>query len=424
MKCLHGAESYWGNGTTPGWAQPPFIPGHEFLGEVVFVGKNVQGFEVGDRVTPEQIVPCNECRFCKRGQYWMCQPHQMFGYFTEFNGGMAEYVRLPMKRARVHKVPKELPMSAALLIEPFSCAKHCVDRAQIGSEDIVVLSGAGTLGLGMCTYARSRNPYKLIVLDMIDERLEKAKAFGADEAWNPGKEDVIKKIMDLTDGYGCDIYIEATGAPASVRQGMKMIRNTAFSLQGNKASLLGIGFLAALFCIMGTDLLSELFDLPNLMEDQMQGMAGTVMGALAIGVIGPVAEELVFREAILGHLLRRGTSPWLAMVASALLFGLIHLNPAQVPFAAAMGLVLAIVYYRTGNIVLTSIIHIFNNSLAVLEMNLLGDKAKTFTLTNDVLGGQTNAIVCIIVFLIVGIMLLRMFWQKTEVPVWGIKDEA
>ena len=207
-------------------------------------------------------------------------------------------------------------------------------------------------------------------------------------------------------------------------KGMKMIRNTAFSLQGNKASLLGIGFLAALFCIMGTDLLSELFDLPNLMEDQMLGMAGTVMGALAIGVIGPVAEELVFREAILGHLLRRGTSPWLAMVASALLFGLIHLNPAQVPFAAAMGLVLAIVYYRTGNIVLTSIIHIFNNSLAVLEMNLLGDKAKTFTLTNDVLGGQTNAIVCIIVSLIVGIMLLRMFWQKTEAPVWGIKDEA
>ena len=241
VKCLHGAESYWGNGTTPGWAQPPFIPGHEFLGEVVFVGKNVQGFEVGDRVTPEQIVPCNECRFCKRGQYWMCQPHQMFGYFTEFNGGMAEYVRLPMKRARVHKVPKELPMSAALLIEPFSCAKHCVDRAQIGSEDIVVLSGAGTLGLGMCTYARSRNPYKLIVLDMIDERLEKAKAFGADEAWNPGKEDVIKKIMDLTDGYGCDIYIEATGAPASVRQGMQMIRKLGrfveFSVFGAETSL-------------------------------------------------------------------------------------------------------------------------------------------------------------------------------------------
>lgn len=241
VKCLHGAESYWGDGKMPGWAQAPFIPGHEFLGEVVFVGKNVTELQVGDRVTPEQIAPCNECRFCKRGQYWMCQPHQMFGYFTEFCGGMAEYVRLPMKRARVHKVPKAMPTDSALLIEPYACAKHCVDRAQIGPEDIVVLSGAGTLGLGMTNFARDRKPYKLIVLDMIDSRLEKALEYGADEAWNPGKEDVVKKIMDMTDGYGCDIYIEATGAPASVRQGMQMIRKLGrfveFSVFGEETSL-------------------------------------------------------------------------------------------------------------------------------------------------------------------------------------------
>jgi len=241
VKCLHGAESYWGNGTAPGWAQAPFIPGHEFLGTVVFAGKNVTELQVGDRVTPEQIVPCNECRFCKRGQYWMCQPHKMFGYFTEYCGGMAEYVRLPMKHARVHKVPREMPLKSAVLIEPFACAKHCVDRAQIGPEDIVVLSGAGTLGLGMTNFAKARNPYKLIVLDMIDERLEKAKAFGADEVWNPGREDVVKKIMDMTEGYGCDIYIEATGAPASVRQGMQMIRKLGrfveFSVFGQETSL-------------------------------------------------------------------------------------------------------------------------------------------------------------------------------------------
>ena len=241
VKCLHGAESYWGNGTTPGWAQPPFIPGHEFLGHVVYVGKNVTGFQVGDRVTPEQIVPCNECRFCRKGQYWMCQPHQMFGYFTEFNGGMAEYVRLPMKRARVHKVPEDMDIKKALLIEPFACAKHCVDRAQIGSEDIVVISGAGPLGLGMTTYARSRNPAKLIVMDLKEERLAIAKNFGADEVWNPAKEDVIAKIMDMTEGYGCDIYIEATGAPPSVRQGMSMIRKLGrfveFSVFGAETSL-------------------------------------------------------------------------------------------------------------------------------------------------------------------------------------------
>ena len=89
---------------------------------------------------------------------------------------------------------------------------------------MVVISGAGTLGLGMITYARMKNPSKLISLDMADNRLEKAKEFGADITINPGREDVVQRILDMTDGYGCDIYIEATGHPSSVVQGLKMIR--------------------------------------------------------------------------------------------------------------------------------------------------------------------------------------------------------
>jgi L-iditol 2-dehydrogenase len=89
---------------------------------------------------------------------------------------------------------------------------------------VTVISGAGTLGLGMVTYARMKNPAKLIVLDMRDHRLEKAKEFGADIVWNPGKVDVVSEIMKLTGDYGCDIYIEATGHPSSVIQGMQMIR--------------------------------------------------------------------------------------------------------------------------------------------------------------------------------------------------------
>ena len=69
-----------------------------------------------------------------------------------------------------------------------------------------------------------KNPKKLIALDMMDARLEKAKEFGADLVWNPGKMDVVSAINELTDGYGCDVYIEATGHPSSVIQGMSMIR--------------------------------------------------------------------------------------------------------------------------------------------------------------------------------------------------------
>lgn len=223
LKCRHGAERFWGNENEPSWVKPPFIPGHEFLGHIVKVGKNVKGYEVGERITADQIVPCGTCKFCRSGRYWMCEPHATFGFQKENNGGMAEYVRYP-KNAVLHKVPQDMPLERALLIEPFACSKHCVDRAQIVSDDVVVISGAGTLGLGMITYARRLNPEKLIVLDMMDERLEKAKEFGADLVLNPGKEDVTAIVKGLTGGYGCDIYIEATGHPSSVEQGLKMIR--------------------------------------------------------------------------------------------------------------------------------------------------------------------------------------------------------
>lgn len=223
LKCYHGASRFWGDENSESWVKPPFIPGHEFLGRIVEMGENVKGFQMGDRITADQIVPCGECKFCKSGRYWMCQPHATFGFQKTNNGGMAEYVRYP-KTAVISRVPDDLPLEKALLIEPYGCSKHAVDRAQITNEDVVVISGAGTLGLGMVTYARMKNPARLIVLDMIDNRLEKAKEFGADIVMNPGQEDVVKKILDMTEGYGCDIYIEATGHPSSVIQGLNMIR--------------------------------------------------------------------------------------------------------------------------------------------------------------------------------------------------------
>lgn len=223
LKCQHGAAMFWGDEIQPSWVKPPFIPGHEFLGTIVEMGKNVKDFVLGDRITADQILPCGECRFCKDGHYWMCQPHDIFGFQKQNNGGMAEYVRYP-KNSVLHKVPKDMKLADALLIEPYACSKHAVDRAQIGCEDIVVISGAGTLGLGMITYARMKNPKKLVVLDMLENRLEKAKEFGADIVLNPSKTNVVKEILDMTDGYGCDIYIEATGHPSSVTQGLSMVR--------------------------------------------------------------------------------------------------------------------------------------------------------------------------------------------------------
>ncbi|MEF2244186.1 MULTISPECIES: MDR/zinc-dependent alcohol dehydrogenase-like family protein [unclassified Paenibacillus] len=223
IKAFQGAPSFWGDETQPAYIKAPMIPGHEFIGFVVELGEGVEGFELGDRVISEQIVPCWECRFCKRGQYWMCQKHDLYGFQNNVNGAMAEYMKFT-KEAINYKVPKDLPMEQAILIEPYACSLHAVQRAKIELGDIVVLSGSGTLGLGMVGAIKKSGASKLIVLDLFDERLEMAKQFGADIVWNPKNVDVVAEIMKLTDGYGCDVYIEATGHPKSVEQGLAMIR--------------------------------------------------------------------------------------------------------------------------------------------------------------------------------------------------------
>ena len=240
LKCQHGVAKFWGDDIQPAWVKPPFIPGHEFYGRVVQIGENVTEYDLGDRITADQIVPCGKCLFCRTGRYWMCQPHDMYGFQYYNNGGMAEYVKYKPTSV-ISRVPEELTLEQAALIEPYGCSKHAVDRAQITNEDVVVISGAGTLGLGMITYARMKNPRKLIVLDMQDNRLEKAKEFGADLVFNPGKVDIEKEILALTEGYGCDIYIEATGHPSSVKQGLTVIRKLGrfveFSVFGSETSV-------------------------------------------------------------------------------------------------------------------------------------------------------------------------------------------
>lgn len=224
LKAFHGAPRFWGGEGNPSYIKAPVIPGHEFLGIIAELGQNVKGdFKIGDRVISEQIVPCWECKFCKTGRHWMCQKHDVYGFQYNVNGGMAEYMKFP-KGSINYIVPKDIPIEKAILIEPYACSKHCVDRGNIGNEDFVVLSGAGTLGLGMVGAIRLRNPKTLVVLDMKDDRLELAKKFGADIVMNPGKENVVEKIVKMTEGYGCDVYIEATGHPKSVQQGLEMIR--------------------------------------------------------------------------------------------------------------------------------------------------------------------------------------------------------
>jgi 2-desacetyl-2-hydroxyethyl bacteriochlorophyllide A dehydrogenase len=242
-KCHGGAAMFWGGNGKPAWVKAPVIPGHEFFGVVVEAGPGALahfGVAMGDRVIAEQIVPCDKCRYCKGGQYHMCEVHHIFGFQRDVaDGGMADFMKLPAT-SRVHKIPESLSLNDAAMIEPMACAVHTVNRADVQLDDVVVIAGAGPLGLGMVQIAHLKTPKKLVIIDPVAERRALALAFGADVAIDPSTEDARAVIDGLTGGYGCDVYIETTGVPIGVTQGLELIRKLGrfveFSVFGKETS--------------------------------------------------------------------------------------------------------------------------------------------------------------------------------------------
>lgn len=230
--CASDVKTYlgarvWGSAEIPAYIEAPVIPGHEFIGEVVALGEGAAekyGLAIGDRAISENIVPCWKCRYCKRGQYWMCQQHDIYGFKKgRAEGSWAEYMKFPAN-AIVYKVPADIPVEQDALIEPLACAIHAVERGDIQLGDVVVIAGMGPIGLCMLQVARKKGPGLLIALDARPMRLERAKQLGADLVFDVREGDVVQRVLDLTEGYGCDVYIEATGAGPAVGQGLQMIR--------------------------------------------------------------------------------------------------------------------------------------------------------------------------------------------------------
>lgn len=161
-------------------------------------------------------------------------------------------------------------------------------------------------------------------------------------------------------------------------------------------------------CILGTialDLLSELVALPNIMEEQMIGMCREPWGMLAIAIGAPLGEEVMFRWGIMGHMLRRNCSAPIAIVVSAVLFGLLHMNPAQVFFAGAMGIMLGILYWRSGSLLWPFLLHFLNNSVACLQVWLLGDSVKEYSMVASVGGTSASwGIIAVLLLLCTGIL--------------------
>ena len=136
-------------------------------------------------------------------------------------------------------------------------------------------------------------------------------------------------------------------------------------VQGN-VMLLSVVFI---FCAMAVfNYMAQAVELPDNLEVQMTQMARNICGVLAISVLGPILEEVLFRGAIQGFLMRKFSNPWVGIVIASAIFGIVHLNPVQVFYAFFLGLVFGWLYYRTGSLMPCIVGHVLNNSLAALTM--------------------------------------------------------
>ena len=172
-----------------------------------------------------------------------------------------------------------------------------------------------------------------------------------------------------------------------------------------------IAIAAGILGAVGTSILTEKVPLPDIMVQMSYGMAHSFWGIMALAVIGPITEELLFREAIEGEMLRRGANPWLAIIVSAIAFGAVHLNLAQGLYALPLAILFGIIYYKTGNIVLTSLLHILNNGIAALQLYTLGEGIEDISYA-EWFGGSTRAYTFTLLCGILSLLLIKIFWKS------------
>jgi alcohol dehydrogenase len=191
------------------------ILGHEAVGTVVDKGSAVTTLEVGDRILVSCITSCGRCRFCKEGDYGLCVGGGGWILGHLVNGLQAEYARIPFADTSVHKLSKEIADEKALFLADILPTSYEVGvlNGDVVPGDTVAIVGAGPIGLAAIMTARLYTPGRIIALDVADSRLEHARTFGADVTINNGQSDAMAEIMELTDGLGADVAIEAVGIP-------------------------------------------------------------------------------------------------------------------------------------------------------------------------------------------------------------------
>jgi threonine 3-dehydrogenase len=208
---------------------PPLVVGHEFTGEVVEVGDAVRKVKLGDLVSGEGHLVCDECRNCKAGRRHLCA--NTIGLGVQTAGAFAEYAVLPEQNAWVHTHPVDLDVAA--IFDPFGNAVHTALSFPVLGEDVLI-TGAGPIGLMAAAVAKHAGARHVVITDVSEPRLELAREIGVDVALDVSRRAIGDVYGELDMSEGFDVGMEMSGQPAALRE---MIANMT---HGGRIAMLGL----------------------------------------------------------------------------------------------------------------------------------------------------------------------------------------
>lgn len=204
-------------------APPNFILGHECAGTVIETGENVRTLKAGDRVALEPGVPCGECEFCRKGKYNLCpEVHFMAAAMPPTDGALRQYMAYPEEWC--FKLPENVSTLEGCMIEPLAVGMHAARRGGAELGKTVCIIGVGTIGFMTMLACKAMGVSRIIVSDALPNRLEMAGKMGADVTLNAKEEDVEARVLEETDGLGCDIVFEAAGSPYTLADTWKYVK--------------------------------------------------------------------------------------------------------------------------------------------------------------------------------------------------------
>ncbi|MFC6632267.1 L-threonine 3-dehydrogenase [Microbulbifer taiwanensis] len=223
MHIYHWDE--WSQKTIP----VPMVVGHEYVGEVVGMGQEVAGFEIGDRVSGEGHITCGHCRNCRAGRRHLCR--NTYGVGVDRQGAFAEYLVIPALNA--FKIPDNISDELASIFDPFGNAVHTALSFDLVGEDVLI-TGAGPIGIMAAAVARHVGARHVVITDINDYRLDLAKKMGATRAVNVSREKLpeVMKEIGMTEGF--DVGLEMSGVPVAFRDMLEAMNH------GGKIAMLGI----------------------------------------------------------------------------------------------------------------------------------------------------------------------------------------